>query len=323
MTAPAHQVIVVGLGEIARTHLAVLEQIPDADVVAGIDIASRPGLTFRGRPVPVYATPARAARDHQPGIVVIATPTPTHAAVCDDVAAAFPAARILVEKPADATLAGARHVIASVGARHSIDIAYHMSFSPEVEWGLEVTRARAGQLGNPVAITASFTDPYCDRAESARARYGSSWIDSGINALSIVHRFVTLTGRISLRGIGDPSWSAYEGRFACRTAGGGPADALIVTSWHVTEAAKTTTIAYDSGAELVLDHTAVAAYLIAGRQVEALFGAGASVPRRERHYRALYRSWLTDGKPIATPQVHLLLHDLLLQPAGPIGDREG
>jgi predicted dehydrogenase len=314
MTGPAHDVLIVGLGAISRTHIRVLEQIPAASVVAGVDTAVS-ALQFRGRPVPVYPEPAQAARHHHPDVVVIATPTPTHAAVCDQAAAAFPAARILVEKPAAGTIAGARHILADIGARQRVDIAYHMSYSPEVGWGLNTATARAGELGRPIAIRASFTDPYSGEADSAAARYGSSWIDSGINALSIVNRFTQLRDRVSLRARGPQAWSAFEARINCG-ADAEVFEALILTSWHVTDPAKATTISYSSGAELVMDHTAVAGYLIQDNQVTEFFGSDRSVSRQERHYRALYQSWLVSGQPIAPAQIHLHLHDLLLRPAG-------
>jgi predicted dehydrogenase len=314
MPHAAHEIVIIGLGDIAQVHLRVLEQVPGADVIAGVDVAPRPGVTFREHPVPVYLTPADAARHHDPGVVVIATPTPTHADVCDEVVAAFPAARILVEKPAAATLAGAQHVIAELGARHSVDIAYHMAYSPEVDWGVAITRDRAAQLGDPAAITCSFADPYSRGPDAAKARFGTSWLDSGINALSVLRRLTTLTGRAFLRPIGDPAWSAWQAGLTCRTPDGAEFPALILTSWHVTGPAKTTTITYESGARLVLDHAAVAGYLMADHQVTGLFGADASTPRRDRHYQPLYQSWLTDGHPIATPRDHLLLHDLLLKP---------
>lgn len=313
MTGPAQDVLIVGLGAIARVHLQVLEQIPQASVVAGVDNA-RSSLEFRGHPVPVYPDPAQAAGHHDPDVVVIATPTPTHAAACDQVADAFPRARILVEKPAADSLDGARHIITGIGARQPVDIAYHMSFSPEVDWGLYTATAKAAELGRPVAIRASFTDPYSDQLASAGAKYGTSWIDSGINALSIMNRLTHMHDRTSLRTVGPESWSAFEARITC-----GPADgqfeALILTSWHVTDPAKTTTIGYESGAELVMDHTAVAGYLIQDNQITDLFGTDRTQARQQRHYRALYQSWLIDGHPIAPPQTHLHLHNLLLEPA--------
>jgi predicted dehydrogenase len=319
VAAPAHDILIVGLGDIAQVHLRTLAHIPGANVIAGVDIAPRPGVAFRGNPLPVYATAAAARGAGEPGIVVVATPTATHAAVCAQVAAAFPAARILVEKPAAATLADARLVLADIGARQCVEVAYHMSFSPEVTWGMQVASAHAGELGVPEAVVASFTDPYSGELEAARARFGDSWLDSGINALSVLHRFAEPIERPSLRRVGDPAWSAFEVHITCRAAGTG-LDALVFTSWHVTDGAKTTRIRYASGAELVMDHTAVAGYLVQGGTITAVSGCDRTIPRRDRHYRALYTSWLLDGHPIMPAQTSLHLHELLLQP--PDGARE-
>ena len=308
MASRLHDVLVVGLGTIARTHLKILEEIPDARVVAGVDTADKPPLTFRGAPIPVYPTISEA-RHHAPGTVIIATPTPAHAAVCGQVADSLPAARILVEKPAADNLADAHHILAGIGQQQTVDVAYHMSFSPEVDWGLRTARARAIELGRPAAIVASFTDPYQDRFEQAQATLGSSWIDSGINSLSVLNKFTELTRRRSLRHIGENTWSAYEARVTCA---GSELEALILTSWHVTDGAKTTRIRYTSGDELIMDHTAVAGCLIRNGEITDFFGSDRSIPRSERHYRALYKWWFTDGKPIASTETHLRLHNLLL-----------
>jgi predicted dehydrogenase len=313
VAAHPQEFLIVGIGAAAQTHLKVLEQIPDAVVVAGVDTAGRPGLAFRGQAIPVYATVGQARDHHAPGAVVVATPTPSHSAVCDDVADSFPAARILVEKPAAGNLADARHVLAGIGGRQPVDVAYHMSFSPEVTWGLQLTQAQAASLGEPAAIEACFTDPYQPDFESAQSRFGSSWIDSGINSLSILNRFAELTARSSLRSLGEETWSAFEAHVTCR-AGSDEFDAVILTSWHVTDAAKTTRIRYSSGAELVMDHTAVAGYLVQDSEITGLFGSDRSISRRERHYRALYDWWLADGNQIASTGTHLRLHEILLQP---------
>ena len=311
MAEAGHHVLIVGLGSIAQTHLAVLDRIPRADVVAGVDTAPKPGLTFRGHPRPVYQSLREASGQHLPGVVVIATPTSTHAAVCAEAAACFPAARILVEKPAADTLPGTRHVLADIGAHQPVDVAYHMSFSPEVTWAEQTARARAADLGVPVAIQAAFTDPYQDDP-SALASLGNSWIDSGINALSILNRFAEPIRRSSLRRIGEATGPVFEAHITCRAAGR-EIDALILTSWHVTDAAKTTRIQYSAGAELVMDHTGVAGYLIQDRWVTAVYGSDRTIPRRERHYLALYDWWLTNGNPILPAETSLHLHDLLLQ----------
>ena len=286
--------------------------MPGVEVVAGVDPRPKPGITFRGQPLPVYDTLRGAVRRHEADIAVIATPTPTHATVCAEVADLLPAARILVEKPAADNLDDARRVLRDIGGRQPVDIAYHMAFAPEVLWGLRTIEADRF-LGHPASVEMSFADPYQEDFESATARLGSSWIDSGINALSILRRFITLTGRSSLLRIGEPSRSVFEAHITGQ-ADGHDLDAVILTRWDVTDPAKTTRIRYSSGAQLVMDHTAVAGYLLVDGRIKDVFGADASIPRRERHYRALYQSWLVDKRPIATLQDHLLLHELLLRP---------
>lgn len=312
MTATHHTILIAGLGEVAQTHLRVLEQTPGADVIAGADPAHQPQLTFHGHPVPVYPALADAAAHHQPGTVVIATPTPTHAALCAQAASLFPAARILVEKPAATSLADAQHVLEDIGSRQPVEVAYHMAYSPEVTWGLQVTHDNAG-LGVPAAAEASFTDPYSARFDEASSRLGSSWLDSGINALSILSRFAEPIKRQSLRRIGEETRSVYEAHLTCQAAGT-ELEALLLTSWHVTDPAKTTRITYSSGAELLLDHTAVAGYLKKNGRITAVYGSDPAIPRRDRHYLALYKHWLTDGKPLMPAQASLRLHELLLQP---------
>jgi predicted dehydrogenase len=308
-----HSILIVGLGEVAQTHLKALEQTPGAEVVAGVDTAPKPAVMFGGHPVPVYRTPREASAHHVPDVVVIATPTRAHRIVCDQVADCFPAASILVEKPAADDLPGARHVLEEIGSRQPVDVAYHMAFSPEVTWGMHTAQAHSAELGAPATVEARFTDPYTDDFEAARARLGSSWIDSGINALSVLSRFASPIQRTSLRRIGEEAHSVFEAHMTVQ-AGDGEADALIMTSWHVTDPAKTTRIRYDTGAELVMDHTAVAGHLIQDGRITATFGSNQAVPRRERHYLALYQWWLTQGNPILPAETSLRLHELLLQP---------
>jgi len=315
MPAAGHSILIAGLGEVAKTHLKVLEQIPGADVVAGVDTAPQPEMTFRGHPLPLYQTPRDAAAHHNPDVVVIATPTPTHPAVCDQVAECFPAARILVEKPAADNLPGARHVLEDIGSHQPVDVAYHMAFSPEVTWGMQTAQASSAELGVPIAVEASFADPYQDEFEAASSRLGNSWIDSGINSLSVLSRFAEPVQRASLRRIGEVSHSVFEAHITCH-AEGTELDALILTSWHVTDPAKATRIRYSSGAELVMDHTAVAGHVVRDGRITACFGSDGTIRRRERHYLALYRWWLTEGNPILAAETSLRLHELLLQPPG-------
>jgi hypothetical protein len=84
-------------------------------------------VTFRGSGILVYPTVQDARANHHPEVVVVATPTPTHAAVCGHVAEAFTSARVLVEKPAAANLADARRVLGEIGHQQPAEVAYHIA----------------------------------------------------------------------------------------------------------------------------------------------------------------------------------------------------
>jgi predicted dehydrogenase len=271
------EVIIVGLGTVAETHINALETIPGVAVVVGVDTAppARPPV-FRGRRIPVYPRLENVA-GYNPTVVVVATPTPTHAAVCDEVAEMFPAAEILLEKPAADNLADARRVLHDIGDRQVVNVAYHMAFSPEVTWGQRLVAGSSDILGPPLAITAWFSDPYETDPATAQARFGSSWVDSGINALSVINRFAEPIERTSLRTLAAGPQSVFEGRVRCR-AGGCDIEALILTSWHVTAPGRVTRIRYGSGAELVLDHHAVSGYLIHHGAITEYFGSDGRIP---------------------------------------------
>ena len=305
--------LLIGLGVIGQTHARALEFASESglpvDVVAGVDVDRARTLRFGGVDRPVYPSVREASEAQLPAIVVIATPTGTHAAVCEQAARYFPQARLLVEKPAAATLGDARRILSDIGGRQPVDVAYHTSFAPEVSWGQQALAAcRPGGL---LGAESFFADPYYDDFERAAATLGNSWLDSGINALSVLARFATIAKRESLRRIGTERQSIFEARLACHRDSP-PARALLVTSWHAADGAKTTRLRYASGIELLLDHTAVAAYLLRDGRIEAAFGADRSIRRRDRHYRALYQRWLADGRPTLSPETGLHLHELLL-----------
>src|SRR5689334_9740852 len=77
-------------------------------------------------------------------------------------------------------------------------------------------------------------------------------------------------------------------------------------------ASRWTRIRYSSGAELFMDHNAVAGYIRQNGEACAIFGSDGTMPRREAHYRALYKSWLTKQDQIFSTDTSARLHALLL-----------
>jgi predicted dehydrogenase len=304
--------MIAGLGNAGMDHARALESIPDATVIAGIDIDSTRSLLFRDGPVPVYLDASAAYNARlDPDVIVIAAPTGVHDQVCADAAKYFPQAVLLVEKPAADRLPEALSIINNTGKNRRVDVAYHMAYSPEVTWAVERTREMADELGLPVSIQAWAADPYQIDHASATARFGSSWIDSGINALSVIERFATLVERTSYRTIGQEPLSASEGRFICSYRGS-RFPATVLTSWQSSGPTRSTRITYSSGSEVVMDHHGVVGYIIRDGSTVAFYGGDATVPRRENHYRELYRSWLVGDEQMFSAETSARLHSLLL-----------
>jgi predicted dehydrogenase len=246
---------------------------------------------------------------HDPDIVVVATPTATHAEVCEQVGEHFPRAAVLLEKPAADRLPAARSLLQG---KQDVYVALHMAFSPEVAWSVSLAKRMAASFGPPVAIQSFHTDAYQADLSSAAARLCNSWVDSGINALSVIDQFATVADRRSLRRIGKAAWSMFEGTFTCDTEGG-QVQAMVVTSWNGADTGRSTRIRYASGAELVMDHNAVEAFAVDCGELIDFFSDTTGAPRRERHYRALYQSWLVDSRPRSIADSSRL-HELLLKP---------
>jgi predicted dehydrogenase len=143
------RVLVVGLGTIARTHLAVLSRLPSVDAVAGVD----PAPTY-DVPVPVHATLDEGLA-LRPDLVVLSTPTQSHVGLAD-VLLSSSSAVVLSEKP----LAQSAAEIAGLESRHSpevvadrLKVAHHFAFSPEVEWAARLVAGHP-EWGQPTRVVA-------------------------------------------------------------------------------------------------------------------------------------------------------------------------
>jgi predicted dehydrogenase len=308
--APLRTVVVVGLGAVARTHLAVLEDFTSIDVICGVDPDPDKHLTFRGRSLTVFRN-LNELSGGMPDLFIVATPTPTHRAVHAEIARLFPGTQALVEKPAADNLPDAGAVLDTSGGL-TTNIAYHMACSPEVLWAAKLVDQAADEFGEIVSAQLVFTDPYEQDFDAASATYGSSWIDSGINALSVLRRFCDSMARRSLRSVGERRWSAYEAVLECRR-GSTSFDATLLTSWHVTDPGRSTRLLFSTGHELLLDHHAVSAYRLHEGEVVDLFGTDGAIPRREAHYRALYEEFFAIGRVLLTSTDSFDLHKTLLE----------
>jgi predicted dehydrogenase len=284
----------IGLGTIAETHAAVLSERADVTLSFVVDVDPRRALSFRDTAPPSYRAVEAALADHQPDLVVITTPTKTHADLTCRVLERS-TARVLVEKPLvhdlDA-LTALQALDPRLDLRTRVHVAHHFAFSPEVEWAAAEIE-RHPEWGPITGLTSAFHDPYIVDAEHAFAAHASSWIDSGTNQLSMLTRLVDLVGTHELHETagGASAWRNVDFR-----SRGTIGRALLRTSWQAAASSKRTTLVLgDSGVEVWLDHTAVTAFATHhGRLVASLVNDGLT-PRKTAHYRPLYESLLSEA----------------------------
>ncbi|GAA3463028.1 hypothetical protein GCM10018963_50410 [Saccharothrix longispora] len=263
----------VGVGTIARTHLAVLAERSDVDLLFTVDpVATAPG------PRPHYPDLPTALASHRPDLVVIATPADSHA----DLAALVLAdtdARVLVEKPLVLDPASLDRLRGPDSSR--LFTAHHFAFSPEVRWAASLS------FGPVTAVTSAFCDPYVLKGEQAFTSYVSPWADSGINQLTVLARLVEPVAVTSLAQEGLHAWATVAYR-----SGDTSGEARLRVDWRTGASSKSTALSCGE-VEIRLDHTAMTGFAFRGGDLLASFGTDGRTPRKIAHYRPLYDSLLS------------------------------
>ena len=278
-TTPAIRTCLVGLGTIGRTHVAAMPAHPGLVLTAVVDPVADPADVPDG---------VRLARDLNEvmgdvDLVVIATPSDTHADLTVRVLEGS-TATVLVEKPLVTDLDQLQRLLAAVGRTgpDRVRTAHHFIFSPEVRWTVDGLR-QAG-WGPPAQVTCGFFDPYIDDLPARRASLASSWLDSGVNQLSVVSRFVDIDGLTAL----DHTDEGVASTTRLGRPDGGT-EVLLLTDWRSAGSSKQTTLAWPTeDRQVLMDHTAMAATVIDGGRVVDAFRVADGTPRAIAHYRGLY-----------------------------------
>ncbi|MFD0399663.1 Gfo/Idh/MocA family protein [Kitasatospora sp. NPDC059811] len=283
----------VGVGTIAQTHLAVLAERDDVLVEFTVDPNRPEPPSFRGTTPRHHAGLDDALAEHRPDLLVLATPTHTHAELAAQ-ALRLSTAKVLVEKPLVhdlASLGRLRALDEAVDVRGRLFTAHHFAFSPEVGWAAELL-AEHPEWGPVTAVTSAFYDPYVLKGAGAYESYGSSWMDSGVNQLSMLTRLVDLTALTSARQLdgGASAWCTAEYR-----SRGESGTARLRSSWLTGSSSKESSLVLGrAGVEVWIDHTSMTGFAARDGDLLAAFGTDGRTARKVAHYRPLYESLLSD-----------------------------
>jgi hypothetical protein len=310
---------IVGLGMIATLHVQALEQIEGIEVIGGTDVDAGRTLSYRGQRLPV-CTNIDDLLDRSPSVIIVATPTPTHYEIYRKLASHDNRPRrVMIEKPLGSSLKQVDDILGSGEGMGVIGI-YHAAHAPEVLWAMENTLPWQEKYGAFSGYVASFADPYRERGRAHGQVYVSSWLDSGINALSVAHRFLRLTA-VDQLAVPDERGSTFA--VSVRFLSNGMESAGIIrTSWDVPVPAKQSILRLGEETHLHLDHQHVSGSLRHRGRILEEFKYTGTVPRLQLHYQNAFRSLFIDGSGYYTTDESRLLHALLFECA-PEHSREG
>jgi predicted dehydrogenase len=299
----------LGLGVIGQVHLRTLAARSDVSVV----LAADPSPSARERSgVPAYdrldavLADLRTGRVQAPDLFVLATPTSTHLDLVQRLLGET-GADVLSEKPLTEDPVALDALGSRSDAAARVRVVNHFAFSPEVEWGVGLVAARG--WGEPAFVLSTFNDPYVAMPPARRASYVSTWVDSGPNQLGMLERFVTGCEVRAHSAAPDGSRSVTEVGFA---TGAG----VLSANWHTGDSSKQTTMRWEGGREVLLDHTAMTGLALDGGSPVEHLGHDGSVDRKTAHYRAMYDTYLRDRDHPLLSLAHARTAAAVLRQAG-------
>lgn len=281
---------IIGLGHVAKHQIDAIDRCRDFRLVAGCDPAmSR--LTFPDNSIPIFGEVEEMLEFPDLDVVVVASPNRLH--VSHGIQVMASGRWLFMEKPlAESTEEFERFEQKKQSLGGNCTLALHAAFGVDVEWFCENRRDREFKGLEIESFRASFDDPYIEdgrlllQAESL----GGSWMDSGINALSVICRLLEIEGltvaNARMTRNSDMKCLETEGHVELEfMQPSGPGRGEISTSWLAGRNRKVTTLRFrGSDKVLTLDHSGQRVLLSERGGERLLFACSNELPRLTNHY---------------------------------------
>ena len=271
-------VVLIGLGNIARYHIAALAATPRYVLCGVCDSRPEAASARLAGHVPFYRDYVQMLDSLRPDIAVIATPPSSHYAIAT--ACVQRGVTPFVEKPLAANGAEAKRFFEAPLQGRFVPM-YHTVYGEELIW-LE----KHCPLRRIKSIRMELSDPYADtngQIEAQYVRLGGSWLDSAPNALAPLFRLLPETPIEDIRlthQTDSLSGLPYHTEFQARA---GQTRIAIEVDWHKGINRKRTFIEAD-GHHYLLHHSEQSVT----RDGELLF-AYKGQDRLTRQYTNLYQ----------------------------------
>ncbi|TVQ65390.1 MAG: gfo/Idh/MocA family oxidoreductase [Balneolaceae bacterium] len=185
---------IIGLGHIGKYHIRAVESYPEFRLIAVCD-RHREFSSLAPEGVSFYSDYSDLLADPVIQTVIIATPNQTHYRIAMDVLKA--GKDLILEKPAAESMGELEKLEQTARQmKRSVYYAFHAATAFDVVWTaayLSNDEIRS-ELGPVTGFSCRFYDPYILYGELQSHARGlqNCWLDSGINALSVLHHFIGL-----------------------------------------------------------------------------------------------------------------------------------
>jgi predicted dehydrogenase len=249
--AAPKRLAICGYGRVAAYSRAAVDAHPKLTLTAVADPDPKHGAAAG---VPAFSTLTELLDAVEVDAVIVSTPTGRH--VDAATAALQSGAHVLLEKPATTNLAEFDRLSALADAKTcSLHTAFHARFAPNLDWLVERLHDLTSELGSVSRVQSTFNDPYWhdDTLRPAAQSLGGSWVDSGINALSVIARLVD---NVTVTSLHSQSESGCDDVETTAQIGFETGRGEIVTSWRKPKSYKQTVLGFaNSQTRIRLEHS--------------------------------------------------------------------
>ena len=277
-------VALVGLGHVAKHQIAAMEMTDGIRLVAACD--TNPDAAHHlVEDTPFYPSLEDLLSSCKCDFVMISAPNREHFRLGEAVIKA--GRNLILEKPGVETLPQLRRIVlASQSSNIFLHFALHAAFGAEVIWLRQELALGHLDLGSLNGFRACFYDPYVTDTGLTHGAdsLGGSWMDSGINALSVLGSFMD-PGRLCvqtsrMRRPAGLRCSETEALVSLRSE---RAQGCIHTSWLTGRNHKSTLLKFDEG-DILLDHSGQKVSFDDGKSRKLLFTCEGPLDRLTNHY---------------------------------------
>ncbi|NQS88590.1 Gfo/Idh/MocA family oxidoreductase [Patescibacteria group bacterium] len=287
------KIALIGLGHIAKYQIDAINKVSGIELVDAHDIDSAKATTLPPT-VNFHKTIESLLDKSLADVFVVSTPNVTHYKIGQRLLEKQRA--VLLEKPVCTAQEELDLLLDLVsGTKQFVSVAFHAAFASDVAWWLENSHESKYGLGELIGFNAGFFDPYIINGQIAPTAesLGGSWIDSGINALSVITKFIEPT----LLSVNESRMTTLP-VYNCSQVQGlslmsfptteGYGHGIVDTNWSLGINRKSTRLWYEHG-DVLLYHSLESVFTIDNGKPNLLADLRNQNSRLTNHYCSLFQ----------------------------------